>query len=37
MVKKLERKATKEQIKDLKESMKPALEFVQAYKEKLLR
>ena len=36
-VKKLEKKATREQVKDLKKYAEPAVDFVKAYKEKLLR
>ena len=37
VVKRLEKRATKEQVKELREFAKPAHDFVHAYKEKLLR
>ena len=37
MVKRLEKKATKEQVKELKAYAKPAVEFVAGYKDNILR
>ena len=37
MAKRLEKRATKEQVKELKEFAKPAHDFIQSYEKKLLR
>ena len=37
VVKKLEKKATKEQVKEIRAFAKPAVDFVHGYKDKLLR
>ena len=37
MAKKLEKRATKDQVKELKEYVKPAHDFIHSYQKKLLR